>query len=169
MIVCYITDFLYFCSKTLKTFTFFQVMKKWQKTVGMIVFGTIVIGGCTRSINHNDGEKVKYSNLPKEVQDTLARWGKHTINTDATISVELPDVICFKSDYSFLYSTFGPWIISRRLKRNTDGKEWKFSGNLNVPRPIIAIGDTIYIPSEYMLVADSEIDSNAIFLRQVLR
>ncbi len=167
-------------------------MKKWQKIVGVIVFVAIGIClGCTRYINHRDGEKVKYSDFPKEVQDTLARWGEHeintdltvstadtgcsislgehTINTDPTVSVELPDVICFKSDYSFLYSTFGPWIISRRLKRNTDGKEWKFSGNLNIPRPIVTIGDTIYIPSEYMLVSGAEIDDNAIFLRQILR
>lgn len=143
-------------------------MKKWQEIV--IVFGAIVFCfGCTRSISYSDGEKVKYSDLPKEVQDTLARWGGYAINTDATISVELPDVICFKSDYSFLESTFGPWIISRRLKRNTDGKEWKFSGNINIPRPIVAIGDTIYIPSEYMLVANTEIGSNALFLRHILR
>lgn len=143
-------------------------MKKWQEIV--IVFGAIVFCfGCTRSINYSDGEKVKYFDLPKEVQDTLARWGEYAINTDATISVELPDVICFKSDYSFLESTFGPWIISRRLKRNTDGKEWKFSGNINIPRPIVAIGDTIYIPSEYMLVANTEIGSNALFLRHILK
>lgn len=145
-------------------------MKKWQKIVGMIVFGAIgILFGCTRSINYSDGEKVKYSDLPKEVQDTLTWWGKHAISSDTTDSVELPDVICFKSDYSFLCSTFGPWIISRKIKCNTDGKEWRFSGNINIPRPIVAIGDTIYIPSEYMLVTCMKIDSNALFLRQVLR
>ena len=96
-------------------------MKKWQKIVGMIVFGAIgILFGCTRSINYSDGEKVKYSDLPKEVQDTLTWWGKHAISSDTTDSVELPDVICFKSDYSFLCSTFGPWIISRKIKCNTD-------------------------------------------------
>lgn len=111
-------------------------MKKWQKIVGMIVFGAIgILFGCTRSINYSDGEKVKYSDLPKEVQDTLTWWGKHAISSDTTDSVELPDVICFKSDYSFLCSTFGPWIISRKIKCNTDGKEWRFSGNINIPRP----------------------------------
>lgn len=146
-------------------------MSKWQKIIGVIAFGAIgICFGCTRSINYTDGEDVFYSDLPKEVQDTLTWWGEHTIiSIDDTIIVELPDVICYNSDYALLYTNFGPWTISRRLKRNTDGKEWKFSGNLNVPRPIVAIGDTIYIPSEYMLVADTEIDSNAVFLRQILR
>lgn len=145
-------------------------MKKWQKIVGAIALGTIgICFGCTRSIEHTDGEKVVYSDLPKEVQDTLTRWGEHTtIALDDTVIVELPDVICYNSDYSFICSTFGPWIISRRLKRNSDGKEWRFSGNINIPTPIVAIGDTIYIPSEYNLVSMG-VDSNAVFLRQILR
>lgn len=126
--------------------------------------------GCTRPIDHTDGERVVYSDLPKEVQDTLSWWGEHTIiSIGDTVIVELPDVICYKSDYSFLYSKFGPWIISRKLKRNTDGKEWKFSGNLNIPTPIILIGDTIYIPSEYNLVTSIGVEGNAVFLRQILR
>lgn len=145
-------------------------MKPWQKIVGIIAFGAIGFCiGCTRSINYTDGEEVLYSEFPKEVQDTLTWWGEHTIiSIDDTVFVELPEVICYNSDYSFLYTKFGPWIISRRLKRNTDGKEWKFSGNLNVPTPIVAIGDTIYIPSEYNLCC-AEVNSNAVFLRQILK
>ena len=106
----------------------------------------------------------------KEVQDTLIWWGEHTIiSIDDTVYVELPDIICYKSDYSFLRSTFGPWIISRRIKRNSDGREWRFSGRINIPTPIVAIGDTIYIPSEYNLVVSAGVDSNAVFIRQILR
>ncbi len=143
----------------------------WQKIVGIIVFGAIGFCiGCTRSINYTDGEEVLYSEFPKEVQDTLIWWGEHTIiSIEDTVIVELPDVICYNSDYSFLYTKFGPWIISRRLKRNTDGKEWKFSGNLNVPTPIVTIGDTIIIPSEYNLVTSIGVDSNAVFMRQILK
>lgn len=145
-------------------------MNKCQKIVGVIGIG--VIGfclGCTRPMDYTEGERVMYSELPKEVQDTLTWWGEHTIIViDDTDCVELPEVICYNSDYSFQYTKFGPWIISRRLKRNTDGKEWKFSGNLNVPTPIVAIGDTIYIPSEYNVVS-AEVDSNAVFLRQILK
>ena len=103
-------------------------MKPWQKIVGIIAFGAIGFCiGCTRPIDYTDGERVVYSDLPKEVQDTLSWWGKHTIiSIDDTVIVELPDVICYNSDYSFLYTKFGPWITSRKLKRNTDGKEWKF-------------------------------------------
>lgn len=145
-------------------------MNKWQKIAGVIAFGAIgLYFGCTRSIDYTDGEEVLYSEFPKEVQDTLIWWGEHTIiSIEDTVIVELPDVICYNSDYSFVYTQFGPWITSRKLKRRTDGKEWKFSGNLNVPRPIVAIGDTIYIPSEYNLVV-SDVDSNAIFLRQILK
>ena len=145
-------------------------MNKWQKIAIVIAFGVIgLCFGCTRSIDYTDGEDVFYSDLPKEVQDTLIWRGEHTIiSIDDTVIVELPDVICYNSDYSFVYTKFGPWITSRKLKRRTDGKEWKFSGNLNVPTPIVAIGDTIYIPSEYNLVV-SDVDSNAIFLRQILK
>lgn len=145
-------------------------MNKRQKIVGIIAFGAIgICFGCTRSIDYTDGEDVFYSHLPKEVQDTLVWWGEHTIiSIDDTVIVELPDVICYNSDCSFLYTEFGPWIISRRLKRNTDGKEWKFSGNLNVPTPIVTIGDTIYIPSDYNVVSMG-VDSNAIFKRQILK
>lgn len=145
-------------------------MNKWHKIVGFIAFGAIgICFGCTRSIDYNDGEEVFYSDLPKEVQDTLIWWGEHTIiSIEDTVIVELPDVICYNSDYSFLYTKFGPWIISRRLKRNTDGKEWSFSGNLNVPRPIVAIGDTIYIPSDYNVVSMG-VDSNSVFKRQILK
>ena len=147
-----------------------RIMKKWHKIVGVIAFGAIgLCFGCTRSIDYTDGEDVFYSELPKEVQDTLIWWGEHTVfSVVDTVFVELPDVICYNSDYSFQRSTFGPWIISRRLKRNTDGKEWVFSGNLNVPTPIVAIGDTIYIPSDYNVVG-MEVDSNSVFKRQILR
>ena len=145
-------------------------MKKWQKIVGIIAFGAIgLCFGCSRSIDYTDGEDIFYSDLPKEVQDTLIWWGEHTtISIDDTVIVELPDVICYNSDYSFLYTEIGPWIISRRLKRNTDGKEWKFSGNLNVPRPIVTIGDTIYIPSDYNVVSMG-VNSNSVFKRQILK
>lgn len=145
-------------------------MNKWQKIVGVIAFGAIGICiGCTRSIDYTDGEEVLYSEFPKEVQDTLIWWGEHTtISIEDTVFVELPDVICYNSDYALLYTNFGPWIISRRLKRNTDGTEWKFSGNLNVPTPIVAIGDTIYIPSNYNVVSMG-VDSNSVFKRQILR
>ena len=145
-------------------------MRKWQKIVGVIAIGVIgICFVCTRFIDYTDGERVVYSDLPKEVQATIAWWGEHTIiSIDDTVCVELPDVICYNSDYSFRYTKFGPWIISRRLKRDTDGKEWKFSGNLNVPRPNVAIGDTIYIPSEYNLVV-AGVDSNAVFLRQTFK
>ena len=146
-------------------------MNKWQKITVVIAFGAIgICFGCTRSIDYTEGEKVEYSDLPKEVQDTLTWWGEHTIiSVGDTVSVELPDVICYESDYSFLYSKFGPWIISRKLKRNTDGKVWKFSGNINIPTPIVTIGDTIYIPAEYNLVDCTGVDSNAVFIRQILR
>lgn len=145
-------------------------MNKWQIIVGLIAFGAIgLCFGCSRSIDYTDGEDIFYSDLPKEVQDTLIWWGEHTIiSIEDTVIVELPDVICYNSDYSFIYTEIGPWIISRRLKRNTDGKEWKFSGNLNVPRLIVTIGDTIYIPSDYNVVSMG-VDSNSVFKRQILK
>lgn len=145
-------------------------MNKWQIIVGLIAFGAIgLCFGCSRSIDYTDGEDIFYSDLPKEVQDTLIWWGEHTIiSIEDTVIVELPDVICYNSDYSFIYTEIGPWIISRRLKRNTDGKEWKFSGNLNVSRPIVTIGDTIYIPSDYNVVSMG-VDSNSVFKRQILK
>lgn len=147
-----------------------SIMNRWQKIGALIAFGAIgICCGCSRSIDYTDGEEVLYSEFPKEVQDTLIWWGVHTmISIEDTVIVELPDVICYNSDYSFLHTEFGPWIISRRLKRNTDGREWKFSGNLNVPIPIVAIGDTIYIPSDYNVVSMG-VDNNSVFKRQILK
>lgn len=81
-------------------------MKQWQKIVGIIAFGTISFGiGCTRSIDYTDGEDVFYSEFPKEVQNTLIWRGENTkISIEDTIIAELPDVICYNSDYSFLYT-----------------------------------------------------------------
>ena len=95
-----------------------RIMKKWHKIVGVIAFGAIgLCFGCTRSIDYTDGEDVFYSELPKEVQDTLIWWGEHTVfSVDDTVFVELPDVICYNSDYSFQRSTFGPWIISAQYR-----------------------------------------------------
>jgi len=147
-------------------------MNKWQKLVGMLIFGAIgFFLGCTRSIDYSDGEKVTYSDLPEEVQDTLVWWGEPQVfSIDDTISVvDFPDVICFRSDYSFLRSTFGPWIISRRLRRNKDGKEWAFSGNINIPTPIVSVGDTIFIPAQYNLIGITPLDTNAVFFRHILK
>lgn len=130
----------------------------------------IAFAGCSRRIDYTDGEPVKFSDLPKEVQDTLIWWEEHTtISIEDTVVVELGDVICFDSGYEFLRSKFGPWITSRGLRRNRDGREWKFSGNLNVPTPIVAIGDTIYIPSEYNLLTYIKDNPDAVFFRQVLK
>lgn len=129
-----------------------------------------IFTGCSNRIDYTDGEPVKFSDLPREVQDTLIWWEEHTtMSIEDTAVVELDDVICFESDYVFLRSEFGPWITSRGLRRNRDGKEWKFSGNLNIPRPIVAIGDTIYIPSEYNLLTYIKDNHDAIFFRQILK
>lgn len=141
-----------------------------------ILFGTLALLaltafiGCSRRIDYTDGEPVKFSDLPREVQDTLIWWEQHpTMSIEDTVVVELDDVICFESDYVFLRSTFGPWITSRRLRRNSDGKEWKFSGNLNVPTPIVTIGDTVYIPSEYNILTYIGDNPDVVFFRQILK
>lgn len=141
-----------------------------------ILFGTLALLaltafiGCSRRIDYTDGEPVKFSDLPREVQDTLIWWEQHpTMSIEDTVVVELDDVICFESDYVFLRSTFGPWITYRRLRRNSDGKEWKFSGNLNVPTPIVTIGDTVYIPSEYNILTYIGDNPDVVFFRQILK
>ena len=40
---------------------------------------------------------------------------------------------------------------------------------MNIPTPIVAIGDTIYIPSEYNLLTYIEDNPDAVFFRQVLK
>lgn len=138
--------------------------------IAVALLALIGFVGCHHSIDCDDGDPVRFSDLPQEVQDTLVWWGEHTsISVDDTVIVELDDVICFESDYKFTRTTFGPWITSRGLLRNRDRKEWKFNGNLNVPIPIITIGDTIYIPSEYNLVTCAGVEPDAVFYRQILK
>ena len=148
-------------------------MKDNQKHLffGMLVLLALTIfTGCSNRVDYTDGEPVKFSDLPREVQDTIIWWEEHTtMSIEDTVVVELDDVICFESDYVFLRSEFGPWITSRGLRRNRDGKEWKFSGNLNIPRPIVAIGDTIYIPSEYNLLTYIKDNHDAVIFRQILK
>lgn len=56
-------------------------MKKWQKIVGIIAFGAIgLCFGCSRSIDYTDGEDIFYSDLPKEVQDTLVGRAYNNFN-----------------------------------------------------------------------------------------
>ena len=95
-------------------------MKRWQKIVGVIVFGTIVIClGCSRSIDYCDGEKVSFSDLPKEVQDTLIWWEEHTtISIEDTVIVELDDVICFESDICNIMNTKGTMTVSQNQRIN---------------------------------------------------
>ena len=136
----------------------------------LVLLALTIFTGCSNRIDYTDGEPVKFSDLPREVQDTLIWWEEHTtMSIEDTVVVELDDVICFESDYVFLRSEFGPWITSRGLRRNRDGKEWKFSGNLNIPTPIVAIGDTIYIPSEYNLLTYIKDNHDAVFFRQILK
>lgn len=68
----------------------------------------IAFAGCSRRIDYTDGEPVKFSDLPKEVQDTLIWWEEHTtISIEDTVVVELGDVICFDSGYEFCALSLG--------------------------------------------------------------
>lgn len=129
-----------------------------------VIVATIGVVRCNRTINHTDGEAVRFADLPKVVQDSLMRYGERSLVSDYYI-----DIISINSDYSLVFSTFGPWITSTRLKRNTDGKEWKFSSHLNIPTPMVTVGDTLYIPSDYNLVDFPDVEPDVIFYRQILK
>lgn len=129
-----------------------------------VIVATIGVVRCNRTINHTNGEAVRFADLPKVVQDSLMRYGERSLVSDNDI-----DIISINSDYSLVFSTFGPWITSTRLKRNTDGKEWKFSSYLNIPTPMVTVGDTLYIPSDYNLVDFPDVEPDVIFYRQILK
>jgi hypothetical protein len=67
-----------------------------------------------------------------------------------------------------LYFDVGPWTFAHFLKRNSDGKIWKFKGIYNIPKPIVTIGDTLYVPSEYNINSGDRVDDNAVFYRHIL-
>ena len=50
-------------------------VKKIHIAIATAILSLIVIAGCSRSIDYNDGEPVMFSELPKEVQDTLITCG----------------------------------------------------------------------------------------------
>lgn len=127
-----------------------------------VIVTTIGVVRCNRPINHTDGEAVRFVDLPKVVQDSLMGYGERSLMSDN-------DIISINSDYSLVFSTFGPWITSTRLKRNSDGKEWKFSSHLNIPKPMVTVGDTLYIPSDYNLVDFLDVEPDVIFYRQILK
>ena len=86
----------------------------------------------SRIIDYTDGTPVKYMELPKEVQDSLVWRGKHDgcVSIEDTVIVRYKPVICFDSDYTMLYFDVGPWTFAHFLKRNSDGKIWKFKGDI---------------------------------------
>ena len=147
-------------------------MKQWMIITGLIVLSVIsylVID--SRIIDYTDGTPVKYIELPKDVQDSLVWRGKHDgyISIEDTVIVRLKPVICFDSDYTILNLDVGPWTFAYFLKRNSDGKIWKFKGIYNIPTPMVTIGDTLYVPSEYNINSGGIIDDNAFFYRHILK
>jgi hypothetical protein len=109
--------------------------------------------------------------LRKEVQDSLVWRGKHDgcVSIEDTVIVRYKPVICFDSDYTMLYFDVGPWTFAHFLKRNSDGKIWKFKGIYNIPKPMVTIGDTLYVPSEYNINSGGRVDNNAVFYRHILK
>ena len=124
----------------------------------------------SRIIDYTDGAPVKYMELSKEIQDSLVWRGKHDgcVLIEDTVIVRYKPVICFDSDYTMLYFDVGPWTFAHFPKRNRDGKIWKFKGIYNIPKPIVTIGDTLYVPSEYNINSGDRVDDNAVFYRHIL-
>ena len=146
-------------------------MKKWMIITGLIVLSVIsYLFIDSRIIDYTDGTPVKYMELPKEVQDSLVWRGRHDgcVSIEDTVIVRYKPVICFDSDYTMLYFDVGPWTFAHFLKRNSDGKIWKFKGIYNIPKPIVTIGDTLYVPSEYNINSGDRVDDNAVFYRHIL-
>ena len=147
-------------------------MKKWIIITGLIVLSVIsYLFIDSRIIDYTDGTPVKYMELPKEVQDSLVWRGKHDgcVSIEDTVIVRYKPVICFDSDYTMLYFDVGPWTFAHFLKRSSDGKIWKFKGIYNIPKPMVTIGDTLYVPSEYNINSGGRVDNNAVFYRHILK
>lgn len=93
---------------------------------------------------------LSFHDLPKEVQDTILYWTKHQgayfTNSDSLTKQGqgTPTVISFDGRYTLENEKFGPWVKCRVLTRISDGKEYRLSGNVDVP--LIVRNDTLLIP-----------------------
>lgn len=138
-------------------------MKQGQHTVGIIV-GALMglflsnIYSCSMAVDSFGGSTVSFTDLPKEVQDSISFWVEHDIVNTFTASYDTtqlaisdkPEVISFDEPYSLKYNEWGPWITSMVLIRNSDGKKFKLAGN--APRPIIIHNGNVIIPDEYNIL-----------------
>lgn len=110
-------------------------------------------------VDNFGGKAVAFTDLPKEVQDTVLYWVENdkwipfTVPGDTTQQAEYyePDIICFDDKYTLESEEFGPWVKYKLLTRTSDGKEYKLTRN--APLPVIVRNDTIIIPDEYNILS----------------
>ena len=134
-------------------------MKHFKKILGIAVGIVIVvlfteIHGC--SLTRFMDSTVSFSDLPKEVQDTVLYWtenySSYFTNSDSLINTGegTPWVICFDEKYIRKGEKFGPWQKNIILIRVSDGKKYKFSRD--TPEPFIVRNDSLFIPTEYNIL-----------------
>lgn len=138
-------------------------MRKGQHTVGIIV-GAVMgvflsnIYSCSMEVDSFGGSTVSFTDLPKEVQDSISFWVEHDMVNTFTASydtsqlaiLDKPEIISFDGSYSLKCNEWGPWVTNKVLTRNSDGKKFKLAGN--APEPIIIHNGNTIIPDEYNIL-----------------
>ncbi len=114
------------------------------------------LSSCNMSVDNGGGKTVSFTDLPKEVQDTIMYWAENyapiPTNSDSLISIGegMPAVISFDGKYTLDCIEFGPWITHNILRRSSDGR--KYNLPYNIPYPIIVRNDTLIIPEDYNIL-----------------
>ncbi len=130
-----------------------------QKVGVFLTLCIVTLSSCTMRVDSYGGKPVDFTELPKEVQDTILYWTKsdewipYTESNDTTELYEYyePNIICFDDQYTLRDVTFGPWTWYKLLTRTSDDKEYKLASN--APVPIIVKNDSIIIPDDYCILA----------------
>lgn len=129
-----------------------------HKYAPILLLCVISLSSCIMTVEDFGGKSVSFTDLPKEVQDTVLYWVENdkwitfTVPGDSTQYQEdyYPYIICFDEQYTLKSEEFGPWTKNKLLTRISDGKRYKLARN--APIPVIVRNDTIYIPEEYNIL-----------------
>ncbi len=129
-----------------------------HKFILSIILCLLSLPSCNMAVDNFDGSTASFTDLPKEVQDSIIYWTENdivTVFTDSYDTTQLaifdkPELICFDEKYKLENDKVGPWIKNRVLTRISDGKEYKLMRN--APTPILVRNDSIIIPNDYNIL-----------------
>ena len=150
-------------------------MKKFLFLIGILIIGVFAFK-CSRSSVVKEPSPVRFTELDKEIQDTLfAIWqsGEEKVTFDTIFDIDTKEtmIIEIREPIDFIDLTNNyvleskqnrlfHWIFNNVVINKSNG--WKHKFPASEPEPMIIKGDKIYTPTEYnffVVSSKSEMDT----------